>query len=48
MAIRKLPAAAEAVVVLVPGAAGHQHSVEQGPVAVLSAGETPGSNTPWT
>ncbi|AQW54211.1 MULTISPECIES: hypothetical protein [Streptomyces] len=45
MAIKKLPAAAGAVVVL--GAVGNQHGVEQGPVAVTPADETPG-NTPWT
>ncbi|MFF8790912.1 hypothetical protein [Streptomyces sp. NPDC015125] len=48
MAIKKSPAAAGAVVVLVLRAAGNQHGVEQGPVAVLAAGETPAGNTPWT
>ncbi|MER5540062.1 hypothetical protein [Streptomyces mirabilis] len=47
MAIKKLLATAGAVVVLVLGAVGIQHSVEQGPVAVTLADETP-SNTPWT
>jgi hypothetical protein len=48
MAIKKLPAAAGAVVVLLLGAVGNQHGVEQGPVAVTPAGETPAGNTPWT
>jgi hypothetical protein len=48
MAIKKLPTAAETVVVLVLGAVGHEHGVEQGPVAVTPAGETPADNTPWT
>lgn len=48
MAIKKLPAAAGAVVVLVFGTVGIQHGVEQGPVAVTQAGDTPVGNTPWT
>ncbi|MGW7489191.1 hypothetical protein [Streptomyces sp. NPDC054786] len=48
MAIKKLPAAAGAVVVLILGAVGHQHGVEQGPVAVTPADGPPADNTPWT
>ncbi|MFH8570221.1 hypothetical protein [Streptomyces sp. NPDC017993] len=48
MAIKKSLAAAGAVVVLVLGALGNQHGVEQGPVAMTPAGETPARNTPWT
>ncbi|MFG2892320.1 hypothetical protein [Streptomyces sp. NPDC048248] len=47
MAIKKSSAVARATV-LVLGAAGNQHGVEQGPVAVLPAGGTPTDNTPWT
>jgi hypothetical protein len=47
MAIKKSLAAAGAVVVPVPRAAGHQHGVERGPVAATPVDETPG-NTPWT
>ncbi|MFE9094249.1 hypothetical protein [Streptomyces sp. NPDC007264] len=43
MVIKKFLAAAGAAVVLVLGAAGIQHGVEQGPVAVA-----PADNTPWT
>ncbi|MEV5121819.1 hypothetical protein AB0K49_03255 [Streptomyces decoyicus] len=48
MAIKKLPAAVGAVVVLLLGAVGNQHGMEQGPAAVLPADETPAGNTPWT
>ncbi|WP_326622382.1 hypothetical protein OG863_35155 [Streptomyces decoyicus] len=48
MAIKKLPAAAGAVVVLVLGAVGNQHGVEQGPAAVTPAGGPTTDNTPWT
>ncbi|MCK7627628.1 hypothetical protein MUU72_31805 [Streptomyces sp. RS10V-4] len=48
MAIKKLPAAAGDVVAPVLGAAGNRHGVEQGPVAVLPAGEPPTDNTPWS
>ncbi|WP_159033096.1 hypothetical protein [Streptomyces fodineus] len=48
MAIKKLPAAAGAVVVLVLCAGGNRHSVEQGPVAMTPADETSVDNTPWT
>ncbi|MGW2647192.1 hypothetical protein ACWC2T_20220 [Streptomyces sp. NPDC001393] len=48
MAIKKLPAAPGAVVVLFLGAVGNQHGVKQGPVAVTLADETPAGNTPWT
>ncbi|WP_158795023.1 hypothetical protein [Streptomyces sp. NRRL S-337] len=47
MAIKKLPTAAGDVVAVL-GAVGDQHGVEQGPVAVLSAGEPPADNTPWS
>ena len=48
MDIKKSPAVAGAVALRVLGAAGNQHGVGQGPVAVLPAGETPAGNTPWT
>ncbi|MER7152880.1 hypothetical protein [Streptomyces lydicus] len=48
MAVKKSLPATGAGVVLAPGAAGHRRGVEQGPVAVLSAGGTPTDNTPWT
>lgn len=48
MAVRKLLAAAAAVVVLVLGATGVQHGVEQGPAAVTPANGTTTGNTPWT
>ena len=48
MAIKKLLAAAGAVGVLVLCAAGNQHGVEQGPVAVTRAGAPSDGNTPWT
>jgi len=48
MAVKKLLAAAAAVVVLALGAAGVQHGVEQGPVAVTLANGTTTGNTPWT
>ncbi|GFE07660.1 hypothetical protein OHT20_37005 [Streptomyces caniferus] len=48
MAIKNLASATGAGVVPVPDAAGHQRGMKQCPVAVLSAGETPADNTPWT
>ncbi|WP_164492885.1 hypothetical protein [Streptomyces lydicus] len=48
MAFKKLLPATGAGVVLHLGAVGHQRGVEQGPIAVLPAGETPADNTPWT
>lgn len=48
MAIKKSLPATGAGVVPAPGAPGHRRGVEQGPVAVLPAGETPTDNTPWT
>ncbi|MFG2490490.1 hypothetical protein ACGFSD_05385 [Streptomyces caniferus] len=48
MAIKNLASATGAGVVPVPDALGHQRGMEQGPVAVLPAGETPADNTPWT
>jgi hypothetical protein len=48
MVIKRLLAAAGAVVVLVLGAAGNQHGAEQGPVAVAAADEALDGNTPWT
>lgn len=48
MAIKNLASATGAGVVPVLGAVGHQRGMEQGPVAVLPAGETPAGNTPWT
>ncbi|MGW7019504.1 hypothetical protein ACWGGS_09185 [Streptomyces decoyicus] len=48
MAIKKLPAAAGAVVVLVLGAVGDQHGVERGPAAVTRADGPATDNTPWT
>ncbi|MFD8542653.1 hypothetical protein [Streptomyces sp. NPDC059649] len=48
MATKRLTAAAGAVVVLVLGAVGSQHGVEQRPVAVTPADAPPADNTPWT
>lgn len=45
--IKKLLAAAGAVVVLALASAGHQHGVEQRPAGVTLTNETP-RNTPWT
>ncbi|WP_158713056.1 hypothetical protein [Streptomyces sp. NRRL S-1813] len=48
MAIKKLPAAAGAVVVLVLGAVGNQHGVARGPAAMTPADGPTTDNTPWT
>ncbi|WP_432143665.1 hypothetical protein [Streptomyces sp. bgisy084] len=48
MSIKTLPAAAGAVFVLVLGAVGSQHGMEQVPVAVARADEKSAANTPWT
>lgn len=45
--IKKLLAAAGAVVVLALGSVGHQHGAEQRPATVTLTNETP-RNTPWT
>ncbi|WP_407554473.1 hypothetical protein QOM21_31925 [Streptomyces sp. Pv4-95] len=48
MTIKKMPAALGGVVVLMSVAVESRYGVEQGPVAVAPADETPGGNTPWT
>jgi hypothetical protein len=48
MTVKKLLAAVVAVVVLIPGAAGLQHDVEQSPAAMALADGTTTDNTPWT